>query len=219
MATTIPITSRGTYAFLDPAGSRDKALQARQRAKDVGARANSAIVVAFEDNLTRLFTLYCWADQVSTATLIKKIYEVNDRFKPHKFGVEASAMQSLFADALHLMSRLQNKRVPFVAVEQPVKIDKDFRIRTAIHGPLEDGRLFFVEGGEGIAELERELRQFPHGRTKDRVDALASLINMVPKRAPSSTKSVDDDLVVYMREQGFQKYTIDKLIREVMEKK
>lgn len=168
----LPFESLGDrYAFVDPSGGKN-------RLKRVAAR--SAVVVATMDHLERVFALYTWADRCSTERLVAKIIEVGTQFAPLKaFGVEANGLQSLFGDTLRTEVRRRGLRIPIVPVHQPTKIDKDFRIRTALQPVIAEGRLFLQPGHH---ELRAELSAFPMGRTKDLIDALASVVAMLPKR-------------------------------------
>lgn len=140
-------------------------------------RANSALVTVGMDNLERFFVLGAWRGKEPTEQLIQRLFAEYNIWRPARVGIEASAMQTLFADSVEYIAKIQQKRVPIHQVYQPVRIDKDFRIRTAIQPVLANGRLFLQEGQ---TELESELRSFPTGNLKDLVDALASAIALCP---------------------------------------
>src|SRR5688572_21284603 len=147
---TVPEDACLTYAFLDPASGKSKTV------KRVSAR--SAIVVIDVDPLTRIYVKYAWAARVSTDKLMDQVYEVQERFSPKLFGVEANAQQSLFAGALAREARWRELDIHIVPVDQTTKIDKDFRIRAALQPPMREGRLFFPE--EGCVELRLEVQSF-----------------------------------------------------------
>src|ERR1043166_9797408 len=102
------------YAFIDPAGGK------RQQLKRV--RARSAIVVVGADYMERLFVLHTWADRASTPQILEKVFAINERVKPRRFGCEANALQSLFADAIRYIAKERGLRIPLTPVEQPTKI-------------------------------------------------------------------------------------------------
>lgn len=194
------------FAFLDPAGSKRAVVE---RGKRVQAR--SAIVVIAVDPLARYWVLYAWADRCNTATLVTQIHNVQRLYRPQQFGIEANAMQALFADSVSLISELKGVEVPITPVTQPTGITKEWRIRTAVQIPWIERRLFFHTSQ---VELVTELTTFPTGPTVDLLDALASAISMVPMRVPPSR---DDDesrsYAAYLREQGVPPSQILRLVR------
>ena len=193
------------FAFCDPASGR-------QPVKRV--RAKSAIIVAGADFLNRIYVLYAWAARATTEALINKIIEVSNQYRVRAFGVEANAMQSLFADSVHLMAlQKSNIKVPVVPVTQPTKITKEWRIRTIIQPVLADGRLFLMPNQY---ELENQITTFPMALTVDLVDALASVINMIPKRAVKQQQAKERQaLADYLRAQNVDPRQIQKRLAEV----
>ena len=123
-------------------------------------------------------------------------------------------MQFLFADLVRDEARRQfGSRVRLIPVNQPTNIDKDHRIRMVLK-PLEDeGRLFFLEKSP---DLDTEYSGFPTAQRKDIVDALASAINLVPKRQ----KAVQDNdeiqqLAEYLRKSGAPARLIEERVAAV----
>ena len=151
----IPLNQLVCFGFCDPASGK-------QVIKRV--RARSAIIVVGADPLNRVFVLYAWAGRPSTPQLLKRLIEVGEKFpRLKRFGIEANAMQELFADLVANQAREMKKRIPFIPVMQPTKIEKNFRIRTTLQ-PLvgmENGRLFIQENQ---TELKTEIITFPVAR-------------------------------------------------------
>lgn len=189
------------YVFVDPAAGKKLAIKS--------TRARSAIVVVAPDPvLPRIFVLFAWAARCPTDTLIEKIFWVGDEFKPKVIGMEANAMQSVFADSVVYAARLQQKRYPIVPVTQPTRIDKDFRIRSILQPIIGHGRLFTQESQ---TELNNELASFPMSRTKDLVDALASVCALVPARSTRAERENDnEERLQYLRESGAPSWYIEK---------
>mgnify|MGYP001570931418 CR=1 FL=1 len=185
------------WAMLDPGSGKT-----RDQLKRTSAR--SAFVVVASDWLRRVFVVEVWAGRVATGVLVDKIIELNRKWQPRAFGIESSAQQSLFYDQLIEMMRIKGVRVPLQGITQPTKIEKDFRIRSAIQPFLGNGRLFVPDTGDPfIIELENELRSFPVGKTKDIIDALASVLTMIPQIQPA--REVDEERaarVEYLRSIG-----------------
>lgn len=203
--TEVPIEQLQHYAFLDPASGK-------QVMKRVLAR--SAIVVVGVDALTRIFVRYAWADRVSPSKILDKVFEVNDRFKPRRFGCEANAQQSLFAGSILHDAKWRNKRIPISPIYQPTNLDKDFRIRTLIQPVMAQGRLFLADEHY---ELKLEVQSFPLSALKDLIDALASVIDMVPKQATGRQNTAEiEELAAHLRASGVPPHLIERRINEVL---
>ncbi len=203
------------YAFCDPGGDHKSKSQAALKK----VRARSAIVViGVEPLFNRIFTLSAWADRCATDVMVAKMFETHKNFRVKRFGVEANAMQSLFAAMLIRESRFRGFRVPFEAIQQSTRVDKDFRIRTALQKLVSDGKLFIQRDQ---LELLNELRSFPTGQTKDLIDALASAVQMVPMRSTKAQLHEEEEQVLrYLRESGAPASVIEarfpRLTRERM---
>ena len=191
------------YFFCDPASGKQPIKKSRGR---------SAIVGIGADSIERIFTLVAWASRGTTDMLIDKILAVNEEWKPRIFGIEANAMQSLFADALRREITRRHLRVPLVPVYQPTGIDKDFRIRSVVQPAYAEGRLF-VQAGQH--DLLNEITSFPTGSTKDLVDALASAISLVPARSTRAQRDDETDArLAYLRDSGASPDYIETVARE-----
>jgi hypothetical protein len=215
--------------FCDPASGKS-------RLKKV--RARQAIVVIGSDHLTRVFVLHAWAGRLPTSRFIDKIINTCENHSPKVFGIEANAMQSLFADVVMDKANEQMKRLPIIPVHQTTKVEKDFRIRAAIEPVLNSGRLFFrVPGridevdpetetedlsdelervGYFHAALEAELRGFPTAATKDLVDCLASCIALIPKTPRKKQQNEEiEQHAAYLRATGMPSHQIQRRIEEL----
>lgn len=198
------------YAFCDPAGSSKGKTAARLRS----VKARQAILVAAADHIPRVFVLYAWSGRLTTSSFRDKILTVYGDYRPRLFGIEANAMQFLFADLVREEARTQfSGSIRMIPVQQPTNIEKSYRIRTAIEPVLNDGRLFLAPG---LTELETELRGFPTARTKDLVDCLASVINLLPKKAVTEQQQDEiAELAAYLRKTGVPPYLIEKRINQL----
>ena len=195
------------YSFCDPAGKRKPGETLKR------VRARSAIIVVAPDHLSRIFVLYAWAKRCSTDEMIEQIFETQERFRPRIFGIEANAMQSLFADAIRRESRILQKRIALLPVSQPTGVDKDFRIRAALQPVVAWGRLFVQEHQ---TDLIHELTSFPMSATKDLVDALASAIALVPQKPTVRQQSEEiQQLARYLRDSGAPVSYIEQRVAEL----
>jgi len=193
------------YGFTDPASARGKIRK---------IRARQAIVVIGADDLNRIFVLYSWAGRLATSKYVDKILTMCENYQTKLFGIEANAMQSLFADLVRDKARERTKRLPIVPVHQSTKVDKDFRIRSALEPVINSGRLFIQKKQ---TELESELRGFPTASTKDLVDCLASVITLVPRRLPKKQQAGEvEALARYLRQTGCPSWYIEQRIAETV---
>jgi hypothetical protein len=200
----LPSGSLIKYGFTDPASSRGKIKK---------TRARQAIVIIGVDHLMRIFTLLAWAGRLKTSKYLDKIIDTCDEYNPRIFGIEANAMQSLFADLVRDAGKKRLARMPIRSVHQPSRIDKNFRIRTALEPVISTGRLFTMENQ---IELESELRGFPTAATKDLVDCLASAIELVPKRPLRQVKNENaEKLAKYLRNTGMPSHLIEQRVEEL----
>jgi predicted phage terminase large subunit-like protein len=182
------------YAFLDPASGK----QGREKLR--GGLAQSAIVVVAQDQLSRVFVLEAWAKRCPTPELVGEMLRVQKEWRPRAFGVEANAMQSLFVDTVRMIAQERGERLPLQAVYQNTKVDKFFRIRTALQPLLGEGRLIL---GEDQIELKNEIKAFPRGQRVDIVDALASAVKMLPEvPQEEEIERQASGLAKYLRQQG-----------------
>lgn len=176
--TRIPMTHlQGSAGFLDPAASKVKVKH---------TKANQAIVVVASYERW-IFVLDAWRGRLSPTEIHEKVLEVHRTFRPRRFGCEANAMQSLFADDLNLVAKLKGVRLNIEPVMQPTHIDKLVRIRMGLQPVINFGRL--VLDASKHQQLVQELTTFPMG-TIDLVDALNSAIQLLPQR--SAEMELDD---------------------------
>jgi len=208
MNSTIPINQCTFYGFTDPAGKKHGTSAMQQ--------ARQAIVVIAVSPLLHIFVPFAWADKLPTTAYIRKLLQVHEQFKPKQFGIEANAMQSLFADVVRDTAKKELTKVTFMPVFQPTNIDKNFRIRTIMEPVINYGRLFV---DSVLVELISELSGFPTAQRKDMVDCLASAIRLVPKRAEVVTNNEElANLAKYLRDTGAPAWYINQRMEEERKK-
>ncbi len=194
------------YFFADLASGK-KSLAELKR-----VRARQAIVGAapyYFNNRRFVFIVYAWAGRLTTPLFKQKLVDIHNEWVPTRFGLEADAMQSLFADTVIDDVKKAGGRVRFVPITQPKGIDKDFRIRSTLGEPFANHEIFYLHSQ---TELMSETVGFPLASTKDIIDALASIFyHLLPKKADSK-KVVDEreDLAEYMRLKGASSHEIAK---------
>ena len=102
------------YAFTDPAGGKAKAASAKHKK----IRALQAAIVIATDHLQRIFVIHSWSGRLAPSAYLDKLITICDNYNPKIFGIEANAMQSLFADLVHTEQLLVagvSEHAPFLA--------------------------------------------------------------------------------------------------------
>ncbi len=196
------------YGFVDPASGRTQVKR---------TRARQAIILVGIDHLLRIFVLLAWTGRLVTSRFRDKILDTYEQFRPRRLGIEANAMQELFGD--DVIDRAKERfgtSTGIVPVYQSTKIEKDFKIRTSLEPVINDGRLFVHKSQ---IELQSELRGFPTAAFKDLVDALATTITMIPRRAPQVQRSAEAEARAdYLRRSGAPAWYIEKELAKDMSK-
>lgn len=175
-------------AFADPSGSKTEV-------KKVQAR--SAIAVVAGDAYDRVFVLETWGARTTTDAFVARIFDTFARWTPRVFGIEANAMQSLFADMLRREARLRNISIPFLNVTQPTRVEKPFRNRSALQTDINGGQFLMLKGAH--IEARNELETHPMCPQFDLVDSIASARGLLRRTSKEemtsfSTKQLHDYL-------------------------
>ena len=199
------------YGFCDPAGG--KGAKGRETIKRARARA-AIITVAADPHLERIFVLEAWAGRVTTPVLRDRLLDSTVTFGHKIFGIEDNAMQSLWVAEVREHAKKRGIRVPIQGVTQSTRVEKDFRIRASLQPVIGEGRLIL---GPNQDDLRAELLAFPLGQTKDLVDALASAISLIPRKARHlREKSSRDALRDYLRRCGLSDWQVERRVAEVV---
>lgn len=194
------------YAYLDPGSGKQE-----HELKKLAAR--SALVVVAVTPMSHILVPFSWAARVSSVEIVRKILEVNQMFRPIRFGIEASAQQSLFSSLTRAWAREVKQQLPLVNIYQPTKVKKVFRIQTEIQPVLAHGRLVI---GPGNLELRNELRTFPNHPVMDLVDALGTCIReLVPQVVETVQRRTEQDAYLeYLRMSGASVSVIEQASRD-----
>lgn len=191
-----------TVAFVDSASGK----KARESKRGL---ARSADVVVATDSLARIYVLHAWAARVPTTDHIDRIFKLVEDFHPRVIGIDASAMQSLFADALNREAKHRARRLPLMPISMPTNVDKDVRIRTALQPILAAGRLFVQPGAR---EMLAELESFPGGATKDLCDALAEATKLLRRVGAAQQAQTDGRARLdWLKESGAPAFYIEEV--------
>jgi hypothetical protein len=169
---TLKLADLYVTAFADSAGGRVGG------GRKPSQRSRSAIAVAAQDELEHIFFLKMWIKHCTTDELIEEIFLTQEQWNPAIFGIDATATQTLFADALRREAREKNKRLPLY--DMVFNGDKDFRIETHLQPLQAAGKLFVCF--QGMDDFQHEYESFPGSTFKDGLDAGVGAIMLFPRR-------------------------------------
>lgn len=191
-------------AFVDPASGRKSAGQRKNSSR-------SADVVVGTDDLGRIFVLHAWAGRVPTTVHTDRIFQLVRTWRPRIVGIDASAMQTLYADSLMREAKVKHERLPLWPMQMPPNVEKTNRIRAVLQPVLGFGRLFLRADQRDLAQ---EIEAFPTGATKDMVDALAMAVSLLRKTARSRAEATErDSHLRYLRDTKAPAQYIDQVRR------
>jgi len=170
--------------------------------------SRSAICVLGEDDMERMVILESFAKRIAPDLFINKIFEVQERWRPSVFGIDATGPQLPFYQLL--LKEARERGVKWNPRQITSKMDKIDSIEKAIQPIAAAGRLIRPKEIECHTLME-EWRQFPTGMYLDAMDTLAWAIRLLPTVLPSHMKLLSESqLFAYMRRMGLP----DDMIRE-----
>jgi hypothetical protein len=199
------------YAFTDPASGRKNSSRSSIK------QSKQAITVIAVSPQTHAFAVFAWLGKLPTTGYIDKLLKVRQQFNPKVFGIEAVAMQSVFADVMRMEAKRKNQLGSFLGVNVPTNIDKKYRIRTIIEPFINYGKLFLAPN---LFELDSALRGFPAAdEYLDLIDCFASNLKLIPRRAEAVTQNEEiSQLAKYLRETGSPSWYIERRVAEERQK-
>jgi predicted phage terminase large subunit-like protein len=201
----IPLAGLYTVGFVDSAGGR---VPGTNKGRSANYRSRSAIIVISQDDIDRIFIRKAWARHCTTDELCDEIFATYAEFRPATIGIDSSANQSLFANALIREAREKGKKLPLTQIA--LGTDKDTRIETTLQPAATAGRIFALCD---MTDLRGEWEGFPGSQFKDILDALAGAIKLLPTR--HTNDEVSDEVNQYrehLRRMGFNEPEIEKRV-------
>lgn len=171
----VPISWMNKCILLDPAPSKDAEIKKEPR-------ANNGIVVVGVDPWGRRFCLEAVAVREGPTELLHRLVALGNKWGTLRIGIEEVNFSAVYAPLWETIARHEypDLKVSFFPLT-PKLLDssggsgrtqqKEERIRQSLIRVFENG--FWFMNTEGTARLAQELLEFPHGETKDLVDALA----------------------------------------------
>ncbi len=140
-------------------------------------RCRHAIVVIGESSDGCFYLLEAWAEPCSYDMFYAKIYELADKWKLTKFGLETIAAQRYIGHHIQQMNRLSGRYLRILELKGEVEgpdgeltRKKEWRIRNVLAPIFESGK-FYTQ--HKFQDFLGEYTTFPKGRYVDILDALA----------------------------------------------
>jgi hypothetical protein len=152
-------------------------------------RCRHAILVIGVDQERNWYLLDSWAQAASYDTFYNKIFEIAQKFKLSKVGVETVAAQKYVKHHIEYMCADKNYSLRIQELKGEVDLGggeisrrKEFRIRNVL-SPIAETKRLWVQRSQ--MDFVAEYQTFPNGRYKDQLDAFAY--------APQCVESPIDD--------------------------
>ena len=152
-------------------------------------RCRHAIVVVGISNSGDYYLLDYWARHSSYDTFYDKIYEIAQRWKLRKVGLETIAAQKYIAHHIEHLNRVKGYPLRIVdlkgeaeAPDGTVSRKKEWRIRSVLSPIFEAGQFWIRKGPDGVVQAQDflgEYQAFPRSQYVDILDALAYIPQML----------------------------------------
>lgn len=157
-----------TYVMMDIADSKQKKVTTLKGDPDY-----TGIVVVSIDTYNNWYIRYAKRERLNAPEKIDKIFWLQQTFSPIKIGVEKKAFEDEILPYILIKSE-ETKIYPVVEELKHKGIQKEQRIRGALQGRFQHGKIFFLEGANDDQDkLKIELYDFPKAKFDDLSDALA----------------------------------------------
>lgn len=137
---------------------------------------SSAIVILWIHKKSNLiYVLDVRSGRVNEDVLYDIVFELHQRRKPERFGIEVNGFQKVLANEIKKQMRVRNYY--FVLDEITNTTKKEGRIRAALLGRMSSGSILILKTH---TDLQDQLIKFPNGKHDDIIDALAWAVAMLP---------------------------------------
>jgi hypothetical protein len=163
------------YSELDIVGAFDPSIDEKPTA------SRRAIDYVAQDSKERVIVLESYASRDPLEKVLDVIFSTHAKWQPRIFGVEKAALQKVFIWVINRECEIRKKYIACTPVSVSTNRSKEARIRDTLQPIASEGRLYVRRS---MLELIQEWVDFPGGRTKDLLDALA--MGVVLLRAPLS---------------------------------
>jgi hypothetical protein len=173
--------------LVDPA-----AADSDTKKRDYTARTGMVLVAI--DPWGRKFVLDCWAGRRDPTDEILWMLEISGKWGTNKIAVEEVTFSNMYRHFLIKEAAKQNRALSFVSLKPGMR-DKETRIQGKI--PEFRAGLFYLNEIPALKKLQQEYIEFPYGRTRDLLDALAYDAEALrrPESPVEYERRIDEDRV------------------------
>lgn len=141
----------------------------------------TAITVVDVDGEGNWYVQYVSRGRYNAPELITRIFWLWETYKPIKIGIEKKSLEDQIMPYIRTKSE-ETKIFPVIKELEHGGTRKEDRIRGAIQGPLESGKIFFKDKAiDDTDKLIAELYDFPRAKKDDLSDALAYIKQIASK--------------------------------------
>jgi predicted phage terminase large subunit-like protein len=117
----------------------------------------------------------------SVSRMVDGMYQIYDKFNPHKMFYEDNGGQALLAEVFDAQAEREGYHIPYRAETNTV--NKVTRIEGTLSAPIENGVIRFLKTDGDQKELIDQLLQFPDGEYVDGPDALEGVVRTLQESA------------------------------------
>ncbi len=135
------------------------------------------LVVGLDDH-GNIYVLDYHRGRWNAEEIISKIFEIHDKWKPRRFGLEKGHISMTLDSLLSAQIKATKRYDLHIEPLNPGKADKELRARS-IQGLMSLGKVFWPQGALWVDEFLNELLRFPNGVNDDCVDAAAWIGKML----------------------------------------
>lgn len=165
---------REMFRYAHPATIRTNELNVYMTVDLASSKADSAdysvCAVTGVNRDGHWFVLDCWYGRVTPAEHLGAIFQMYEKWRPLKVGVEKVAYQAAMFDMLK--AEMPRRNTFFTVTPLNAVGKKETRI-SALQPRFAAGSVWFPSGASWLEEMESELLAFPAGKHDDLIDALA----------------------------------------------
>jgi len=202
---TLQINKLYKVAMLDPAGGPVSGTKQ-------SGRSRASITVVGEDDLERVVILEAWAKRIAPDQLIDRTFEMQERWRPAVFGIDASGPQLVFYQML--LKEARERGIKWSPRPIAMKMEKTDSIEKAIQPVAAAGRLIRPPEKE-CYPLADEWRNFPDGIYRDNLDTLAWCIRLLPSVLPAHLRMMSENqLRHYLERTGLPQDMIENQLAQ-----
>ena len=154
----------------------------------------TAVAVVDTDQNNNWYVRFIKRYRVNSAELIELMFELHKAWKPNVMGIERKAFADQIKPFLDIKAQETGEFFTVKELEHGGQRKED-RIRGALQGRFESGKIWFAEGAtDDTSILRGELYDFPFGKNDDLCDAL-SYTQQLSKRPYGGSTNVDSSLI------------------------